>query len=81
MTAMGLKKPSAGFIQPPEGDLGALNNAQIELFWPDDGMWYKAEVVSLNTRNRSAKVLYATGDVETLSIDEIAQEGHLNVCT
>ncbi|ACO67115.1 predicted protein [Micromonas commoda] len=78
---MGLKKPSAGFIQPPEGDLSALNNAQIELFWPDDGMWYKAEVVSLNTRNRSAKVLYATGDVETLSIDEIAQEGHLNVCT
>jgi len=52
-----------------------------QLFWPDDGMWYKAEVVSLNTRNRSAKVLYATGDVETLSIDEIAQEGHLNVCT
>ena len=31
MTAMGLKKPSAGFIQPPEGDLGALNNAQIEV--------------------------------------------------
>jgi len=52
-----------------------------QLFWPDDGMWYKAEVVSLNTRNRSAKVLYATGDVETLSIDEIANEGHLNVCT
>ena len=42
-----------------------------QLFWPDDGMWYKAEVVSLNTRNRSAKVLYATGDVETLSIDEM----------
>mmetsp|Transcript_3855 Transcript_3855/g.17751 ORF Transcript_3855/g.17751 Transcript_3855/m.17751 type:complete len:248 (+) Transcript_3855:1758-2501(+) len=81
MTAMGLKKPSTGFIQPQDGDLSALNNAQIELFWPDDGMWYKAEVVSLNTRNRSAKVLYATGDVETLSIDEIANEGHLNVCT
>lgn len=31
MTAMGLKKPSAGFIQPPEGDLSALNNAQIEV--------------------------------------------------
>jgi hypothetical protein len=38
-------------------------------------------VVSLNSRARSAKVLYATGDVETLSIDEIASEGHLNVCT
>ena len=51
-----------------------------QLFWPDDGMWYSAEVVSLNNRARSAKVLYATGDVETLSIDEIAAEGHLNVC-
>lgn len=51
-----------------------------QLFWPDDGMWYKAEVVSLNLRARSAKVLYATGDVETLAIDEIAAEGHLNVC-
>ena len=38
-------------------------------------MWYSAEVVSLNNRARSAKVLYATGDVETLSIDEIAAEG------
>jgi hypothetical protein len=51
-----------------------------QLYWPDDGMWYKAEVVSLNLRARSAKVLYATGDVETLAIDEIAAEGHLNVC-
>ena len=51
-----------------------------QLYWPDDGMWYKAEVVSLNQRARTAKVLYATGDVETLSVDEIAAEGHLNVC-
>ena len=52
----------------------------LQLYWPDDGMWYKAEVVSLNQRARTAKVLYATGDVETLSVDEIAAEGHLNVC-
>ena len=51
-----------------------------QLYWPDDGMWYKAEVVYLNQRARTAKVLYATGDVETLSVDEIAAEGHLNVC-
>lgn len=31
MTAMGLKKPSTGFIQPQDGDLTALNNAQIEV--------------------------------------------------
>lgn len=80
VTAAGLRKPSPGFILPADGNLNALNNARIELFWPDDGMWYSAEVVSLNNRARSAKVLYATGDVETLSIDEIAAEGHLNVC-
>lgn len=77
----GQKKPSPGFILRADGSLSALNNAQIELFWPDDQLWYKAEVVSLNNRSRSAKVLYTTGDVETLSIDEIAAEGHLNVCT
>ena len=54
--------------------------SRSQLYWPDDGMWYKAEVVSLNQRARTAKVLYATGDVETLSVDEIAAEGHLNVC-
>mgnify|MGYP002881348502 CR=1 FL=1 len=27
-----------------------------QLFWPDDGMWYKAEVVSLNTRNRTGDI-------------------------
>ena len=53
---------------------------KTQLYWPDDGMWYKAEVVSLNQRARTAKVLYATGDVETLSVDEIAAESHLNVC-
>uniref|UniRef100_A0A7S0S7D0 Alfin N-terminal domain-containing protein n=1 Tax=Mantoniella antarctica TaxID=81844 RepID=A0A7S0S7D0_9CHLO len=80
-SAAGLRKPSPGFILRADGSLVALNNAHIELFWPDDQLWYRAEVVSLNSRARSAKVLYATGDVETLSIDEIASEGHLNVCT
>ena len=32
----------------------------LQLFWPDDQLWYKAEVVSLNNRSRSAKVLYTT---------------------
>ena len=63
------------FAAPP-----SLAPVAHQLYWPDDGMWYKAEVVSLNQRARTAKVLYATGDVETLSVDEIAAEGHLNVC-
>jgi|EP00230_Micromonas_polaris_P004340 hypothetical protein len=80
MNPLGIKKPSPGFILKADASLAPLNNAQIELYWPDDGMWYKAEVVSLNQRARTAKVLYATGDVETLSVDEIAAESHLNVC-
>jgi hypothetical protein len=50
-----------------------------QLFWPDDNLWYRAEVISLNERNRTAKVLYATSDVETLNLDELIREGHVNV--
>jgi len=49
------------------------------LFWPDYNLWYRAEVISLNERNRTAKVLYATSDVETLNLDELIREGHVNV--
>jgi len=50
-----------------------------QLFWPDDNLWYRAEVISLNERNRTAKVLYATSDVETLNLDELIREGHVNI--
>ena len=36
-------------------------------------------MISLNERNRTAKVLYATSDVETLDLDELIREGHVNV--
>ncbi|CAL6390270.1 unnamed protein product [Bathycoccus prasinos] len=79
--AAGLKKPSPGVIMKQDAPLDSLVDAKIELYWPDDGLWYKAEVLSLNARARNAKVLYATGDVETLELDEIINEGHLNVCS
>lgn len=79
MDAQGFKKPSPGFILDPDQALTTLKNAQIELFWPDDNLWYRAEVISLNERNRTAKVLYATSDVETLNLDELIREGHVNV--
>ena len=79
--AAGLKKPSPGVIIKQDAPLDSLVDAKIELYWPDDGLWYKAEVLSLNARARNAKVLYATGDVETLELDEIINEGHLNVCS
>lgn len=77
--ALGLKNPSPGFILEPSQSLTALKNAQIELYWPDDNLWYRAEVISLNERNRTAKVLYATSDVETLNLDELIREGHVNI--
>jgi len=77
--AQGFKTPSTGFILQVDEPLDALKNAQIELFWPDDNLWYRAEVISLNERNRTAKVLYATSDVETLDLDELIREGHVNV--
>ena len=77
--AVGLNKPAPGFILEPSQSLTALKNAQIELYWPDDNLWYRAEVISLNERNRTAKVLYATSDVETLNLDELIREGHVNI--
>jgi hypothetical protein len=29
--------------------------APSQLYWPDDGLWYRAEILSLNPRGRSAK--------------------------
>jgi len=75
----GFQKPSAGRLLVPSDEYGSLQGAKIELFWPDDGLWYRGEVVSINMRNRSAKVVYATGDVETMTLDEIAADGHMNV--
>jgi len=72
-------KPSPGRILSPKDSLTLLQNATIELYWPDDGLWYRAEIHSLNTRQRSAKVLYSTGDVEQLSLDEVINDGHLNL--
>jgi len=72
-------KPSPGRILSPKDPLTLLNNATIELYWPDDGMWYRADILSLNVRARSAKVHYATGDQELLELDEVIADGHLNV--
>lgn len=77
--AQGFPKPTDGQLLSPEDNYAALQGRKVELFWPDDGMWYRAEIVSVNNRNRSAKVVYATGDVETMTLDDIAADGHMNV--
>jgi hypothetical protein len=88
----------------PKDNIAALQGSIVELFWPDDGLWYRAEILALNTRGRSAKardalricarephvtqpclfplqVLYSTGDVEQLALDEVIADGHLNIVT
>jgi hypothetical protein len=72
-------KPSRGRVMTPKDNLAQLQGSIVELFWPDDGLWYRAEILALNPRARSAKVLYSTGDVEQLALDEVIQDGHLNI--
>lgn len=39
----------------PKDNLAQLQGSIVELFWPDDGLWYRAEILALNPRARSAK--------------------------
>lgn len=48
----------------------ALVGRKAELLWPDDGKWYLIVILELDVKNRMAKVCYATGEEETLSLDE-----------
>jgi len=73
-------EPGAKKITPDDTQL--LNNLKgrhVQLFWPDDNKWYDAEVMDYNPRNKSAKVRYATGDLEMLNLDEIIVDGHIFV--
>lgn len=54
-----------------------LKGRQAELFWPDDKMWYLVEIASVNVRNKSAKIIYASGEHEELDLEEIIRDGHL----
>jgi hypothetical protein len=54
-----------------------LKGKEAELFWPDDDTWYRCEMTSINTRNKTAKVLYTTGETEELSLVELLQDNHI----
>mmetsp|Transcript_118 Transcript_118/g.418 ORF Transcript_118/g.418 Transcript_118/m.418 type:complete len:261 (+) Transcript_118:498-1280(+) len=57
----------------------SLKGRSAELFWPDDNLWYLVKILSVNVRNRTAKIIYETGDVEELQLDEIVTEGHMSL--
>mmetsp|Transcript_31058 Transcript_31058/g.68957 ORF Transcript_31058/g.68957 Transcript_31058/m.68957 type:complete len:239 (+) Transcript_31058:98-814(+) len=54
-----------------------LKGRQAELFWPDDAMWYLVEIQSINLKTKQAKIVYASGEVEDLDMEEIVRDQHM----
>ncbi|KAI8468787.1 MAG: hypothetical protein J3K34DRAFT_515351 [Monoraphidium minutum] len=50
-----------------------------EMFWPDDNMWYLIEIQRVNAGDKTATIVYKTGEIEDLNLQEIAQEGHMSL--
>uniref|UniRef100_A0A1D1ZRI2 Inhibitor of growth protein N-terminal histone-binding domain-containing protein n=1 Tax=Auxenochlorella protothecoides TaxID=3075 RepID=A0A1D1ZRI2_AUXPR len=63
-------------------DIGpGLVGRRAELYWPDNNLWYLIEIRAVNLGSRTASILYTTGEVEELDLDEIVKEGHLSLIT
>lgn len=56
-----------------------LQGRQAEMYWPDDNMWYLIEIHTVNVVNKTAMIVYRTGEVEELNLSEIANEGHMSL--
>mmetsp|Transcript_10906 Transcript_10906/g.40023 ORF Transcript_10906/g.40023 Transcript_10906/m.40023 type:complete len:224 (-) Transcript_10906:2386-3057(-) len=54
-----------------------IRGREAHLYWPDDDQWYLVEIQALNMRNRQAKILYKTGEVEDLDLTDICKDGHM----
>lgn len=54
-----------------------LVGRHAELFWPDDNLWYLIEIQNIEVGSKEARVLYSTGDFETLNLVETAQNMHM----
>lgn len=50
-----------------------------QLKWPDDGLWYLVEIVSVAPRSSKATVRYTSGEVEALDLDEVVRDGHMSL--
>lgn len=57
----------------------ALKGRHAELFWPPDSMWYLIEIQDVNVDTKIARIVYTTGDVEELDLDEIARDMHMSI--
>lgn len=54
-----------------------LVGRHAELFWPDDNLWYLIEIQEVSPATKEARVLYSTGDFETLNLEETARDMHM----
>lgn len=52
---------------------------RTQLYWPDDNLWYHVEIAAINVRNKSAKIIYTTGEEEDLDLEEIVRDGHMSL--
>lgn len=85
------KKPETGIAQASESPLRSgrllvheditpdLKGRDAELFWPDDMLWYLVQIQSVNSRNKSARITYTSGETEDLDLEEIIREGHMSL--
>jgi hypothetical protein len=56
-----------------------LRGRHAEMFWPDDRLWYLIEIHRVNVEDRTATIVYRTGEVEDLNLAEIARDGHMSL--
>ena len=54
-----------------------LKGRHAELFWPDDSLWYLIEIQDVDVAKKTAQIVYTTGEVEELNLDEIASDMHM----
>ena len=57
----------------------SLVGRHAELFWPDDSSWYLIEIQGVDTEAKKARIMYATGEVEELELDDIARDKHMTI--
>jgi hypothetical protein len=71
------QKPGRVFTSEMIGPI--IKGRRAEMYWPDDNMWYLIEIIDVNMQDRSAHIVYSTGETEVLNLDEIAQDGHMSL--
>lgn len=79
MQGKSLSEPGqlAGRLVRPEDITPALKGRSAQMFWPEDKLWYPVEIQAINIRTKQAKILYMSGEVEDLDLDDIIKEGHM----